>query len=44
MRTREQSITMSSLSTLGITGGYTGDPAIDELLSLYVATPGIGAI
>lgn len=44
MRTREQSITLSPLSVLGITGGYTGDPAIDEILALYVAPPGIGVV
>ena len=38
-RTREQSYSMSPLSALGLSGAWTGDPEIDELIALHIAPP-----
>lgn len=41
MKTREQSITMSPLSSTGQKGSWTGDPTIDEMIALFVEPPGM---
>lgn len=44
MKTREQSITMSPLSAIGMAGNWTGDPQVDMVLAQYVSPPGMGLV
>jgi hypothetical protein len=41
-KTVDQMYKMTSLASLGMMGRYTGDPAIDGILSAYMAPPSMG--